>query len=39
MARPERSGTLVPSSSVMISSIVLACEATGEVMSASPSER
>src|SRR5262249_35055112 len=39
MARPERSGTLVASSSVMISSIVTACDAIGNVMSASPSER
>jgi hypothetical protein len=39
MARPERSGVLVMSSSAMISSMVRAWEGTGEVMSASPSER
>ncbi len=39
MARPERSGMLVASSSAMISSIVEAFDATGDVMSASPSER
>src|SRR5579883_429957 len=39
MARPERSGILVNSSSAMISSMVPAFEATGKVMSASPSER
>jgi len=37
MARPERSGILVASSSAMISSMVAACDATGNVMSASPS--
>src|SRR5262252_5074082 len=39
MARPARSGVRVVSSSAMIASIERACDGTGNVMSASPSER